>query len=202
MVSSQTTKGCTRSTHSGGCEVVRFSFVPGERCRYHRFLHAMRPRFSIYSLLWLTLFAALASVFYVNYLWQAKALADVVVSARLLPHGHKITSEDVQLARVPIDNVPEGTATSLSKVLGNHIRNGYTKNHPIYLDNLYEIRVTTNYNWHDDSRIHLEKPLALGEAERQSPGKVSFWGFDTQLFMSVVLTEVPRSTLIYNCQIN
>ena len=28
------TKGCTRSTHSGGCEVVRFSFVPGEPRRY------------------------------------------------------------------------------------------------------------------------------------------------------------------------
>ena len=29
------TKGCTRSTQSGGCEVVRFSFVPGEPSRYH-----------------------------------------------------------------------------------------------------------------------------------------------------------------------
>ena len=29
------TKGCTRSTHSGGCEVGSFSFVPGDRCRYH-----------------------------------------------------------------------------------------------------------------------------------------------------------------------
>ena len=28
------TKGCTRSTHSGGCEVVSFSFVPGEPGRY------------------------------------------------------------------------------------------------------------------------------------------------------------------------
>ena len=28
------TKGCTRSTHSGGCEVVNFSFVPGEPRRY------------------------------------------------------------------------------------------------------------------------------------------------------------------------
>ena len=28
------TKGCTRSTHSGGCEVVRLSFVPGEPRRY------------------------------------------------------------------------------------------------------------------------------------------------------------------------
>ena len=28
------TKGCTRSTHSGGCEVVSFSFVPGEPRRY------------------------------------------------------------------------------------------------------------------------------------------------------------------------
>ena len=28
------TKGCTRSTHSGGCEVVGFSFVPGEPRRY------------------------------------------------------------------------------------------------------------------------------------------------------------------------
>ena len=137
----------------------------------HLFLHAMRPRFSIYSLLWLALFAALASVFYVNYLWQAKALADVVMSARLLPQGNKITSEDVQLARVPIDNVPEGTATSLSKVLGNHIRNGYTKNHPIYLDNLYEIRVTTNYNWHDDSRIHLVKTFGTWRGRAPVAGK-------------------------------
>ena len=29
------TKGCTRSTHSGGCEVVRLLFVPGEPRRYH-----------------------------------------------------------------------------------------------------------------------------------------------------------------------
>ena len=28
------TKGCTRSTHSGGCEVVGLSFVPGEPRRY------------------------------------------------------------------------------------------------------------------------------------------------------------------------
>ena len=28
------TKGCTRSTHSGGCAVVSFSFVPGEPRRY------------------------------------------------------------------------------------------------------------------------------------------------------------------------
>ena len=28
------TKGCTRSTHSGGCEVVRLLFVPGEPRRY------------------------------------------------------------------------------------------------------------------------------------------------------------------------
>ena len=28
------TKGCTRSTHSGGCEVVRCLFVPGEPRRY------------------------------------------------------------------------------------------------------------------------------------------------------------------------
>ena len=28
------TKGCTRSTHSGGCEVVRLSFLPGEPRRY------------------------------------------------------------------------------------------------------------------------------------------------------------------------
>ena len=28
------TKGCTRSTHSGGCEVVKFLFVPGEPRRY------------------------------------------------------------------------------------------------------------------------------------------------------------------------
>ena len=26
--------GCTRSTHSGGCQVVSCSFVPGEPCRY------------------------------------------------------------------------------------------------------------------------------------------------------------------------
>ena len=29
------TKGCTRSTYSGGCEVVRLLFVPGEPRRYH-----------------------------------------------------------------------------------------------------------------------------------------------------------------------
>ena len=28
------TKGCTRSTHSGGCEVVSLLFVPGEPRRY------------------------------------------------------------------------------------------------------------------------------------------------------------------------
>ena len=118
----------------------------------------MRLRFSIYSLLWLTLFAALASVYYANYLWEAN-FTDVVVSSRALPHGHKITSEDIHVARVPIDKKPEGTATSVSEVLGNNIRNRYTKNHPIYLENLCEIRETASYNWHDNSRINLEKVL-------------------------------------------
>ena len=35
--SGRITKGCTRSTHSGGCEVVRLSFVPGEPRRYPAF---------------------------------------------------------------------------------------------------------------------------------------------------------------------
>ena len=131
----------------------------------------MRLRFSIYSLLWLTLFAALASVYYANYLWEAKTFTDVVVSSRALPHGHKITSEDIHIARVQIDNVPEGTATSVSEVLGNHIRNRYTKNHPIYLENLYEIRETASYNWHDNSRINLEKQYGTWRGGKPIAGK-------------------------------
>ena len=39
--------GCTRSTHSGGREVVRFPFVPGDRWRYP----ADRLSYELYSVL-------------------------------------------------------------------------------------------------------------------------------------------------------
>ena len=58
------TKGCTRSTHSGGCDVVRLLFVPGEPRRYPA--EESRIKIRLTTLLLLIALAAVACAWIVE----------------------------------------------------------------------------------------------------------------------------------------
>ena len=97
----------------------------------------MKPKFSLYTLLWIVFFGAVLSAFYADYRWKS-SLTNVVVTSRNLDICHKITEDDVEVRDCLASRVPEGAITEISHVLGKLIVNRKTRNSPIFISELVD----------------------------------------------------------------
>ena len=120
----------------------------------------MRPKFSLYTLLWAIFFAAVFSAFYADYLWRSKNLTSVVVASRNLHSHHELTVDDIEERDVPISQLPDEVAKSPSEVVGKILRSSCNKGGPVFLSNVYskqKISERSSYVWHDNSRMIVQK---------------------------------------------